>query len=99
MHRGRDAMGKGFLYCAVMLVLTIGEARDPARSQASFPWPPELSARPSDQPAAPAEGKGAASASSVPQAGIKPRVPPGPDVAGNWKGELTQIGESAPYKL
>ena len=92
-------MGKGFPYCAVMLVLTIGEARAPAGAQVPFPWPPELSAPPSERPATPAEGKEAPSASPAPQSAIKPRVPPGPDVAGNWKGELTQIGASAPYKL
>jgi len=92
-------MGKGFLCCTVMLAFIVGEARDPARAQVPFPWPPELSAPPSGRTPAPAEDKEASPTSSIPQAAAKPRAPAGPDVTGNWKGELTQIGESAPYKF
>jgi hypothetical protein len=88
-------MGKGFLSCAIMPIFIFCAAIAPVDAQTPFPWPPELSAGASDQPAAPEEDKEAPPAAAA----KKPRVPPGPDVAGNWKGELTQIGESKQYKL
>ena len=88
-------MGKGFLSCAIMPIFIFCAAIAPVGAQTPFPWPPELSAGPSDQPAATEEDKEAPPAAPA----KKPRVPPGPDVAGNWKGELTQIGESKQYKL
>jgi hypothetical protein len=85
-------MGKRFLCCAIILVLCAAAS---AGAQVPFPWPPELSAGPSDQPASPVEDK---EAPPAPQA-KNPPAPRGPDVAGNWKGELKQIGETSSYKL
>jgi hypothetical protein len=86
-------MGTGFLGCALVPIFICCAAIAPAGAQAPFPWPPELSAGASDQPA-PGEDKDAPGAPAK-----KPRVLPGPDVAGNWKGELTQIGVSTPFKV
>jgi hypothetical protein len=92
-HGGRDTMGKGFLCCAIVAVIIFGDATARAGAQAPFPWPPELSTAQADQP----PGEDQEAAPGAPSK--KPRAMPGPDVAGNWKGELTQIGESMPYKL
>src|SRR6266700_3179224 len=88
-------MTKGFLSRAVIPILAIGGAIAPATAQ--FQWPPELSTPPTEDartaPAAP-QGKPAPKGTTV-------AVPSaaGPSIAGNWKGELTQIGSKAPYKV
>jgi hypothetical protein len=83
-------MTKGFLYRTVIL-LAIGEWIVPATAQ--FRWPPELSTPTQEAQPAPAipKGKQAPKPSNSSVAG--------PSVAGNWTGELTQVGSKAPYKL
>jgi hypothetical protein len=84
-------MTRGFLYRAVIPILAIGEAIGPATAQ--FRWPPELSA--------PAEQAQPAPAIPKDKQGPKPSGSPvaGPSIAGNWSGELTQVGSKTPYKL
>jgi hypothetical protein len=91
MIAGSKMMTKGFLYRAVIPILAIGEGILPATAQ--FQWPPGLST--------PAET--AQPAPAIPKDKQAPKPPgssvAGPAVAGNWRGELTQVGSKAPYKL
>src|ERR1700674_1108734 len=84
-------MTKGSLYRAVIPILAIGGGIVPATAQ--FQWPPELSTPTEEAQPAPLIPKGKQapkpSGSSV----------AGPSVAGNWTGELTQVGSKSPYKL
>jgi hypothetical protein len=84
-------MTKGFLYRAVIPILAIGEWIVPASAQ--FQWPPELSTPPEE----------ARPASPIPKNKQAPKPPSlsvaGPSVTGKWRGELTQVGSKAPYKL
>jgi hypothetical protein len=84
-------MTKGFLYRTVIPILAIGEWIVPATAQ--FQWPPELSTPTQEAQPAPAipKGKQAPKPSGSSFAG--------PSVAGNWRGELTQVGSKTPYKL
>jgi hypothetical protein len=101
-------MRKQFLRWAVIPLVVLGGASAPANAEsppsAPFPWPPNLPPWPTEiKPVAPAQIKPAASEETPPAPKAppnkKPPVPTGPDVAGLWKGELTQIGENAPYKV
>jgi hypothetical protein len=82
---------KGFLYLTVIPILAIGEWTAPAAAQ--FQWPPELSTPTEEARPAPAvpKAKQAARPSGATVAG--------PSVAGNWTGELTQVGSKTPFKL
>ena len=84
-------MTKGFLSRAVIPILAIGEGMVPATAQ--FQWPSELSTPTETGQPAPAIPKGT-QAPKPPSASVA-----GPSVAGNWKGELTQVGSKAPYRL
>jgi hypothetical protein len=88
---GEQIMTKTFLYRAVIPILAIGAGIVPATAQ--FQWPTELSAPREEAQPAPAipKDKQAASPSGASVAG--------PSVAGNWRGELTQVGSKTPYKL
>jgi hypothetical protein len=91
MIAGSKIMTKGFLYRAVIPILAIGEGIVPATAQ--FQWPPELST--------PTET--AQPATAIPKGKQAPKPSgssvAGPSVAGNWRGELTQVGSKTPYKL
>src|ERR1700704_6443944 len=89
-------MTKGFLYRAVILMLAIGGGIVPATAQ--FQWPPELSTPREEAQPAPAipKAKQAPKPSSAPVTGAPAA---GPSVAGNWRGELTQVGSKSPYKV
>src|SRR5260370_25795800 len=89
-ERGEKIMTKGFLYRAVISILAIGEAIGPATAQ--FQWPPELSTPTEKAQPAPAipKDKQAPKPSSSSVAG--------PAVAGNWRGELTQVRRQTPTK-
>jgi hypothetical protein len=79
-------MSRALLYLAAIPVLAISQAIVPATAQ--FPWPSELSApTPETQP-------GPGTSKDKPAA-----TPSGPSVAGNWRGELTQVGGRTPYKI
>jgi hypothetical protein len=86
MVAGEQIMTKGFLCRVVIPVLAIGEAIVPATAQ--FQWPPELSAPTTETQPAPGISKDK-----------QAPTPSGPSVAGNWRGELTQVGSRTPYKL
>ena len=77
-------MTRAFLCCTVVLVLAMAAAIAPATAQ--FPPPPPTSAAPANAP---------------PLAGTpkKKPTPPGPNIAGNWSGQLTQVDNQAPYKF
>ena len=77
-------MTRVFLRCTVVLVLAMAAAIAPATAQ--LPPPPPTSAPP---------------ASAPPLAGTpkKKPTPPGPSIAGNWSGQLTQVDNQAPYKF
>ena len=79
-------MIKSFLHRAVISVLAIGAATIPATAQ--FRWPPD-DAPPTTQ------------TQPVPSKPKDKKVPAtlGPLVAGSWRGELTQVGSRAPYKI
>jgi hypothetical protein len=94
-------MGDRFLGWTVVPLVLFVAAVAPALAQ--FQWPPELSAPTGNEPAASPEGQAASPArpsttSSIPL-GKKPSSPAGPAVSGSWKGELTQIGSTTPYKV
>jgi hypothetical protein len=89
-------MSMGLLSRAAIAILVLGGGLAPTAAQ--FQWPPELSP-PSEQ---------SKPAPDVPKEPPAPRAPSppvaapgaaGPAVAGNWKGELTQVGSKTPYKL
>jgi len=77
-------MTRAFLRCAVVLVLAMAAAIAPATAQLA----------PSPPPSAPP-------ANTPPRAGPpkKEPTPPGPNIAGNWSGQLTQLDNPAPYKF
>ena len=77
-------MTRAFLRCTVVLVLAMTAAIAPATAQ--FPPPPPTSAPPANAP---------------PLAGTpkKKPTPPGPNIAGNWSGQLTQVDNQAPSKF
>ena len=79
-------MSRGFRYHAAIPILAIGAAIVPATAQ--FQWPPELSAPAAETQPTPGLSKD----KPVP-------APAGPSVAGNWRGQITQVGSQAPYKL
>jgi hypothetical protein len=83
-NQRKQLMSKGFLYCAVVPVLAMCGI---APATAQFPPPPPLPTPSAEaQPVAPPKGK-------------KAPAPPGPSIAGNWSGQLTQIGSQTPYKF
>ena len=77
-------MTRAFLRCTVVLVLAMTAMIAPATAQ--FPYPPPTSAAPANAP---------------PLAGTpkKKPTPPGPNIAGNWSGQLTQVDNQAPSKF
>lgn len=79
-------MTKEFLYCAVALVLAMCGATAPATAQ--FPPPPPLPTPPAEAQPVP-----------VPPKGKKAPAPAGLSIAGNWSGQVTQVGSQAPYKF
>jgi hypothetical protein len=89
-----QSMGKWLLHRGGISSIVMASAI--ASASAQFQWPPDLSAPPAQvEPVRPAEPS---TPSGIPQA-KKLSVPAGPAVIGKWKGELTQIGSNAPYKL
>jgi hypothetical protein len=84
-NQRKQLMAKGFLYCAVVLVLAICGI---APATAQFPPPPPLPTPPAE--AQPVPG---------PPKGKKAPAPPGPSIAGDWSGQLTQVGSQTPYKF
>jgi hypothetical protein len=78
-------MPKRFLYCAVVLALTMWGI---APAIAQFPPPPPLPTPPAEAQPAPGAPKGK-----------KASAPPGSSIAGNWSGQVTQIGSQTPYKF
>jgi hypothetical protein len=87
-------MGKwlAFLYRGGISSIVMASATASARAQ--FQWPPD--APPAQtEPARPAEPLNTSGISKA----KKPPVPAGPNLNGKWKGEVTQIGSKAPYKL
>jgi hypothetical protein len=96
-------MTKGFPYRAAIAIMAVGAGIAPAAAQ--FQWPPELStpteeARPA--PAVPREKptpQPPGSSVAGPAATGSVVAAAGPAVAGNWHGELTQVGGKTPYKL
>ena len=84
-NQRKQLMAKGFLYCAVVLVLAIYGI---APATAQFPPPPPLPTPPAE--AQPVPG---------PPKGKKAPAPPGPSIVGNWSGQLTQVGSQTPYKF
>src|SRR5215469_18496823 len=81
-NQRKQLMNKGFLYCAVALVLSICGI---APATAQFPPPPPL-------PTPPAE----AQPSPAPSKGKKAPGPANSSIVGNWSGQLTQIGSQTP---
>jgi hypothetical protein len=77
-------MTRAFLCCAVVLVLATAAAIAPATAQ--FPPPPPTSAPPEVAPPLVGTPK-------------KKATPSGPSIAGNWSGQLTQVGSQTPYKF
>ena len=77
-------MTRAFLRCTVVLVLAMAAAIAPATAQ--LPPPPPTFAPPANPP---------------PRAGTpkKKPTPPGPNIAGNWSGQLTPVDNQAPYKF
>ena len=77
-------MTRAFLRCTVVLVLAMAAAIAPATAQ--LPPPPPTFAPPANAP---------------PRAGTpkKKPTPPGPNIAGNWSGQLTPADNQAPYKF
>ena len=77
-------MTRAFLRCTVVLVLAMAAAIAPATAQ--LPPPPPTFAPPANAP---------------PRAGTskKKPTPPGPNIAGNWSGQLTPVDNQAPYKF
>ena len=84
-NQRKQLMNKGFLYCAVALVIAICGI---APATAQFPPPPPL-------PTPPAE----AQPSPAPSKGKKAPGPANSSIVGNWSGQLTQIGSQTPYKF
>src|SRR5262252_9425702 len=84
-NQRKQLMTKGFLYCAVVLVLAMCRI---APATAQFPPPPPLPTPPAE--AQPVPG---------PPKGKKAPAPPGPSIVGNWSGQLTQVGSQTPYKF
>ena len=80
-------MTRAFLSCTVVLVLATAAAIAPAIAQ--FP--------PSPAPATPVPPAGAPPPAAAPKK--KAATPPGPSIAGNWSGQLTQVDNPAPYKF
>src|SRR5258708_4246993 len=89
-------MTKGFLSHAVIPILAIGAAIAPAAAQ--FQWPSELSTPKEEAQPAPGAPPGKPAPKPPAASGAVPSVA-GPPVVGNWKGELTQVGSKAPYKV
>jgi hypothetical protein len=84
-NQWKQLMTKGFLYCAVVLVLAICGI---APATAQFPPPPPLPTPPAEAQPVPGPAKGK-----------KAPAPPGPSIAGDWSGQLTQVGSQTPYKF
>src|SRR5260370_9160229 len=74
-----------FRYCAVVLALAMCRI---APATAQFPPPPPLPTPPAEAQPVPAPPKGK-----------KAPAPAGPSIAGNWGGQLTQVGSQTPYKF
>ena len=77
-------MTRAFFRCTAVLVLATVAAIAPATAQ--FPPAPPTFAPPRNPP---------------PPAGTpkKKAMPPGPSIAGNWSGQLTQVDNQTPYKF
>jgi hypothetical protein len=94
-------MGSWFPGWTVWPILILAGAAAPASAQ--FQWPPELSAPTETEPTAPPPGQpiphSEPSRTSSIAPAKRPPVPAGPAVAGSWRGELTQIGSTTPYKV
>ena len=84
-NQRKQLMRKGFLHCAIVLVLAMCGI---APATAQFPAPPPL-------PTPPAE----AQPSPAPSKGKKAPGPANSSIVGNWSGQLTQIGSQTPYKF
>ena len=78
--REEQVMTRAFLRCTVVLVLAMAAAIAPATAQ--LPPPPPTFAPPANAP---------------PRAGTpkKKPPPPGPNIAGNWSGQLAQLDQTA----
>src|SRR5215470_20459638 len=84
-NQRKQLMNKGFLYCAVALVIAICGI---APATAQFPPPPPLPTPPEEAQPSPAPSKGK-----------KAPGPANSSIVGNWSGQLTQIGSQTPYKF
>ena len=82
-------MSRAFLGCAAAVVLFVTTATAPAFGQS--PPPPTTPVPPAVPPAATTLTKPAAPKKRV--------MPPGPSIAGNWSGQLTQVDNPALYKF
>jgi hypothetical protein len=78
-------MSRAFLRSAAVLVLAIVATIEPASAQ--IPPPPPTSAPPQATPPLVGAPK------------KKKATSPGPAIAGNWSGQLTQVGSQTPYKF
>ena len=76
-------MSRAFLGCTAAVVLLVASAIAPAFAQS----PPPLAT-----PVPPAQTPAAATPK-------KKVTPPGPNIAGNWAGQLTQVDNQTPYKF
>jgi hypothetical protein len=76
-------MTKAFFRCAAFALATIVPI-PPAAAQ--FPPPPPTSAPPEAEPPLVGTPK-------------KKAAPSGPEINGNWSGQLTQVGSATPYKF
>jgi hypothetical protein len=84
-NQRKQLMRKGYLYCAVVLALAMCGI---APATAQFPPPPPLPTPPAEAQPVPAPPKGK-----------KAPAPANSSIAGNWSGQLTQIGSQTPYKF
>src|SRR5712691_3699880 len=78
---------RGVLYVASLIALVATSV--PGKSQSPFPPPPV--------PATPAPSDNAPPPSSP--AKRKAATPAGPNIVGNWSGELNQVGNTTSYKF
>ena len=84
-NQRKQLMRKGFLHCAIVLVLAMCGI---APATAQFPAPPPLPTPPAEAQPVPAPPKGK-----------KAPAPANSSIVGNWSGQLTQIGGQTPYKF
>jgi hypothetical protein len=82
-------MTRAFLDCTAAVVFTVATALAPAIAQ--FTPPPATPLPPSEAPDATTPTEHAAPKKNI--------TPPGPSIACNWSGQLTQVGKPGPYKF